>query len=101
MNLKTREKRKKLVAKFGQSFSEEEILEKLKQSQEKMIRALAGALTTAPDDPEIRSELLEAVEKAMQMRSKIYGMIGETPPKIKINIEELLEEEEIYPQIED
>lgn len=74
-----------LIKKYGHVPTKEEIFEKIKASQEIMMRALAGALKTAPKDPKIREQLLEAVEKATKLRGKIYkDVLKEKPPAPKI-----------------
>jgi hypothetical protein len=75
---------KELIKKYGHVPTEKEIFENLKAHQEKLMSALVGALETAPDDPEIRKQLMEAVEKATQMREKLYKeIIKEPSPPIK------------------
>lgn len=96
MKLKiSKEKEAELIKKFGHVPTEEEILAKIKASQERLITALAGALKTAPDDPEIRKQLLTAVEKAAKLRGEVYEkVLKEKPPAIKIptTAEELKED---------
>lgn len=96
MKLKiSKEKEKELIKKFGHVPTEKEILEKIKASQERLMSALAGALKTAPDDPKIRKQLLESVEKAAKLRGEVYEkVLKEKPPAIKIpaTAEELLED---------
>ena len=86
MKLKLSKKQEKeLIKKYGHVPTMEEVFERIKASQEKLMSALAGALQTAPDDPQIREQLLEAVEKAGQMRGKIYkDILKEEPPTVKI-----------------
>lgn len=86
MKLKlSKKKEAELIKKFGHVPTEEEILEKIKASQERLMSALAGALKTAPDDPKIRKQLLEAVEKAAKLRGEVYEkVLKEKPPEIKM-----------------
>lgn len=80
-------KEKELIKKFGHIPTKEEIFERIKASQERMIWALGKAMETAPDDPKIRQQLLEAVEKATNLREAIYKEVlkEETPPLPKIS----------------
>ena len=83
-----------LIKKYGHVPTKEEIFEKIKASQERMMQALAGALATAPKDPKIREQLLEAVEKATKLRGKIYkDLLKEKPPRPKTSEELDLTEE--------
>lgn len=86
MTLKiSKKKEAELIKKFGHVPTEDEILEKIKASQERLMSALAGALKTAPDDPKIREQLLGAVEKAAKLRGEVYEkVLKEKPPAIKI-----------------
>lgn len=85
MKLKiSKEKEKELIAKFGHVPTEKEISENIKASQEKLMTALVGMLETAPDDPEVRKKLMEAIEKAVEVRNKVYEeVLKETPPPVK------------------
>lgn len=63
--------------------TQEEIFEKIKASQERMMQALKGAYDSATDDSESRAQLLKAIEKATRLRGKIYDtLIKEKPPKL-------------------
>ena len=83
----SKKKRKEIMKQFGGRMpTKKEIFEKIKASQERMIAALKGAYETAPQDPKIRSELMEAIEKATKLRSKIYkDLIKEEVPKKNIS----------------
>lgn len=80
----TEAQRKKIMKQFGGRMpTQEEIFEKIKASQERLMTALAGAARTAPNDPEIKKQLMEAIEKAGSLRKRIYKeVIKEAPPKI-------------------
>jgi len=52
--------------------TEEEIVERIKASQERLMQALAGKARNVPDDPEIKKEVMEAIEKAADLRKRIY-----------------------------
>lgn len=68
--------------------TEQEIMEGLKASQERLMQALAGMARTAPDDPEIKAQIMEAIEKAAGLRKKIYKeVVKEEPPKIRMEEE--------------
>ena len=78
----TKKKKEELIKKFGHVPTKEEIFEKLKASQERLMWALSGALEAAPDDPKLRKQLLQAIEKAATLRGKVYReVIKEEPPK--------------------
>ena len=81
----SKKREKELIAKYGHVPTKKEIFEKMKASQERLIYSLAGALATAPDDPGTREQLFEAIDKAFQLREKIYKMMDKKPPEIKID----------------
>ncbi|EKD58101.1 MAG: hypothetical protein ACD_57C00031G0009 [uncultured bacterium] len=83
----TKKQREKIMKQFGGRMpTKEEIFEKIKASQERMMQALAGAARTAPSDPETRKQLLGVIERAATLRKKIYKqVIKEKPPKVKEN----------------
>jgi len=63
--------------------TDEEIIERIKASQERLMQALAGMARSAPDDPEIKAEIMQAIEKAANLRKRIYKeVIKEETPKI-------------------
>ena len=79
----TKKQKEEIIKKYGKIPTKEEMFQKIKESQERMMSALAGAWEEAPDEPEIKRQLLEAVEKAGKMRKKIYqDLLDEDPPKI-------------------
>lgn len=86
--------KERLIKEFGHIPTKEEIFEKLIQSQERMIKALAGASRTAPHDPQIRAQILKAMEKAVKLREKIYKSFGKKPPRLKIETDSTLEVDE-------
>lgn len=71
----TKKQKDKLIKEFGHIPTKEEIFSKIRQSQETMMAALKGAWDTAPDDPKIRKQLVDVVEKASKLRHKIYNDI--------------------------
>jgi hypothetical protein len=77
--------------------SKEEVLEKIRKSQERLIVSLAATWETASDDLELREQLMEASEKAVNLREKVYKQIlEEEPPDVSESYEKLrskLEEE--------
>lgn len=86
MSNKLSKKRKEEIMKqFGSRMpTKEEVFEKIRASQERMMEALKGAYETAPDDPNVRKDLVNVIEKATKMRSKLYKeVLKETPPKLK------------------
>lgn len=80
----TKKKKEELIKKFGHVPTKTEIFENLKASQERLIWALSGALETAPDDPKLRKQILQAIEKAATLRGKVYReVLKEEPPRPK------------------
>lgn len=87
MNKKQKEE---IIKKYGKIPTKEEIFQKIKESQERMVVALAKAWETAPNDPKIKKQLLEAIEKALQFRNKLYkDLLKEEPPNIRESYEKL------------
>ncbi|MEX2028170.1 MAG: hypothetical protein WD988_01570 [Candidatus Curtissbacteria bacterium] len=80
----TKKRKEEIMKQFGGRMpTKEELFEKIRASQERMMTALAGAAKTAPDDPEIRKELMEVIEKAASLRKGVYKeILKEKPPKI-------------------
>lgn len=80
----TQAQREKIMKQFGGRMpTQEEIIEKIRASQEKLMTALAGAARSAPDDPETKKQLMETIAKAGHLRKKIYKeVLKEPPPKI-------------------
>ncbi len=86
----SKKRKEEIIKKYGKIPSKKEIFEKIKQSQERMIVALARAWEVAPDDPKTREELMEATEKAVKLREKLYkDLIKEEPPEIRESYEKL------------
>lgn len=86
----TKKEKEEIIKKYGKIPSKEEIFEKIKQSQEKMIVSLARAWEVAPNDPGIKEELMEATEKAVKLREKLYkDLIKEEPPELRESYEKL------------
>lgn len=81
--LTTKQKRE-IIKKYGKIPTKDEVFQKLRESQERMIVSLAAAWETAPDDPKIRKQLLEAIEKAVKFRERLYTeVLEEEPPEIR------------------
>jgi len=88
----SKKKKEEIIKKYGKIPSKEEVFQKLKESQERLVYSLAKAWETAPDNPQIRSELLEAMEKALKLRSDLYkDIIKEEPPDLKDTYDKLQE----------
>lgn len=87
LNAKQKEE---IIKKYGKIPSKEEVFEKIAASQEKLIAALMGAWESAPNDPKIRKDLLKAMEKAMDLRAKVYKkVIKKEPPNLIESYENL------------
>ena len=80
----SKKRKEEIMKQFGGRIpTKEELFEKIKASQERMMTALKGTYETAPKDPKIRSELLEAIDKATKLRGRIYkDLMKENPPKL-------------------
>ncbi|MBN1168445.1 hypothetical protein JXA63_00990 [Candidatus Woesebacteria bacterium] len=88
---------RKKTQKDQKASSKEDILDKIKKTQERLIVSLAAAWETAPDDPKIREKLMKASEKAVKLRESIYkDVLKEEPPDVResyTNLREKLEKE--------
>ena len=84
-NKLTKKQREKIMKEFGGRMpTKEEIFEKIRAAQERLMTSLAGAVRTAPDDPGARKQLTEVIEKAGSFRKKIYKeILKEKVPKVK------------------
>lgn len=86
----SKKQKEEIIKKYGKVPSKEEIFEKLRKSQEKLVVSLALAWESAPDDPKIRKDLLNAMEEAVKLRDGIYkGFMKEEPPDIRKSYEKL------------
>ncbi len=81
----SKKRREEIMKQFGGRMpTKEEIFEKIRASQERLMEFLAGAAKTAPEDPQIRKQLLEVIEKAGNLRKSVYKNVLKTkPPKIR------------------
>ena len=75
-----RKDRELLIKEFGHIPTKEELYVKIRESQERFMRALEGAWETVPDDPKVRKELLRIVEKAAKLRQRIYREVLHEKP---------------------
>lgn len=67
----------------GRMPTKEEVFEKIKASQERMMAVLKGAYEAAPEDPKIRAEFMDAIDKATKLREKVYkDLMKQEPPKL-------------------
>lgn len=86
----TSQKKEEIIKKYGKIPTKEELFQKIKRSQERLLVSLIRAWETAPDDPKIREEVLEAIEKAVRLREKIYkDVVKEEPPEIEESYKKL------------
>jgi len=76
--------REKLMQQYGGRMpTQEEVFEKIRASQERLMTALVGMAKTAPNDPEIKKQLMEAMQKAAELRKKVYKQVlKQKPPQI-------------------
>ena len=83
----SKKRKEEIMKQFGGRMpTKEEVFEKIRASQERMMQALAGAARTAPDDPKVRKQLLEVIERAAKLRGKIYEkVLKEKPPRVREN----------------
>lgn len=84
-NTLTQKQKEKIMKEFGGRMpTKEEIFEKIRASQERLMQALAGAAATAPNDPEVKKQLFGVIEKASNLRKKVYKeVLKEKPPKVR------------------
>lgn len=68
----------KLVKEFGHMPTQEEVFNKIKASQQKMMWALAKAWDAAPDDPKVRKQLIDVIEKAAKFDKKLQELIDKS-----------------------
>jgi hypothetical protein len=88
--LSKKQKEKIMKQYSGRMPTQEEVMEKIKASQERLMQALAGMARTAPDDPEIKTEIMKAIEKAADLRKRIYKeVVKEEVPRIHEEGEEV------------
>lgn len=73
----TKQRRERMIKEFGHIPTKEELFAKIQASQQNLLNALAGAWDNAPDDPKIRSELLNAMKKAINLRDKTAEVFAE------------------------
>ena len=85
-----KKQKEEIIKKYGKVPSKEEIFQKIRESQERLVASLIKAWEAAPDDPKIRKELLQAMERAVNLRKEVYKkLIKEEPPEIKESYEKL------------
>lgn len=86
----SQKRREEIIKKYGKIPTKEEVFQKIRESQERLIVSLAKAWEVAPPDPAIRKEVLEAMGKAVELREKVYGkVLKEEHPEIKESYEKL------------
>lgn len=81
----SKKRREEIMKQFGGRMpTREEIFEKIRASQERLMSALAGAARTAPDDPEVRKQLMEVIQRAGNLRKNVYKQIlKKKPPRVQ------------------
>lgn len=80
----TKEKKEELIKKFGHIPTKEEVFDKIRQAQERLVVSLIAAWESAPSDPAVREQILEAMKEAVNLREKVYEkVLKEDPPDIK------------------
>ena len=88
----SKKKKEEIIKKYGKIPSKKELFDKIKESQERLVVSLVMAWKTAPDGPKIREEIIEAMEKALNLREKVYKkVIKEEPPEIRESYNKLRE----------
>lgn len=74
----SKKRKEEIMREFGGKMpTKEDILEKILQSQQRMAESLKGAWENAPDDPEIKKQLLEVGERSMKLKKKIEKVLKE------------------------
>ena len=74
----TKDQEDKLIKEFGHVPTPDEVFNKIKASQQKMKWALAKAWDAAPDDPKVRKQLIDVIEKAAKFDKNLQHLIDET-----------------------
>jgi len=71
----SQKKQAELVEKFGHIPTQEEVFQKILESQERLAEALKGAWETKPSDPEVEKDLLEVGERAGKLRKELQKIL--------------------------
>lgn len=71
----TKKQKDELIERYGHIPNEEEVIENIRASSQKMLTALAAAWDVAPDDPKIKTDIIKALKKALELRKKIEEKI--------------------------
>ncbi len=80
----SKKREQEIIAKYGKIPTKQELFEKIKESQERIIISLVKAWEVVPDNIEDRKQLLEASGKAMNLRDSLYKkLLREEPPSLK------------------
>jgi heme oxygenase len=67
----TPQQRKRLIKEFGHIPTKKELFAKIQESQETMLKALEEAYKNLPDDPDIRGQFIEALERTSKLHKKL------------------------------
>lgn len=65
----------------GKIPTKEELMQKIIESQQRMVDALEGAYKNAPNDPKIKEEILTAVEKSVKLKKNIVDAFSDKKEK--------------------
>lgn len=71
----SKKKQDELIKKLGHIPTQEEVFQKIIESQERLADALKGAWETRPDDPEIEKQLLTVGGRAGKLRKELQKVI--------------------------
>lgn len=77
----TKKQKDELIEKYGHIPTEEEVVENIRASSQKVLTALAAAWDSAPDDPKIKADIVKALKKALDLRKKIEDTIEKKSTK--------------------
>lgn len=77
----SKKKQDELIKKFGHIPTQEEVFQKIIESQERLANALKGAWDTRPADPDIEKDLLEVGERAGKLRKELQRMMEQKTKK--------------------
>lgn len=73
----TKQEEEKLTERYGFIPTKEEVLRRIQESHKRMYESLMEAWQAAPDDPEIKKELMEALKRAVNLKGEIERVFKE------------------------
>ena len=72
----SKRRKEEIMKQFGGKMpTKASILKKIIESQERMANALKGAYESAPDDPEVKKQLIEVGERTSKLKKEIEKLL--------------------------